>query len=291
MNENLQPFEPNTLTSPSILKTTFPQDLLERIDGILERNPGLINYCGCPVNEERINSPEECPWGNDDNCQRCDDPKNRPSMRIPLPEPNIVIFNTGSCRKSHKAKNLSSESGLTASEMKHLFLTATKDSQNSKTITAMQKYDFSKGRGAYLTGGNGTGKTYLLHCLVNKLCADGTSCVFTSVYNLLGELRATIEEKALRSEDDILYRYTRPKVLLLDDIGKEQIRTDWAPERIFRLVDTRFREGKPIIYSSNCNAEELEARLGENFGSAIMSRIMGNVDVWKIGGNDRRLQH
>ena len=264
--------------------------LAMRLDGVLERNPGAVCYCGCPVSEEWITSPEQCPWGNDDNCQRCDDPHNRPSMRIPLPEPHIVIFNTGNCRKSRKAKNLSQECGLTAAEQKHLFATATKDAGNSKAIGAMQKFDYSKGRGAFLHGSNGTGKTYLMHCLVNKLCTDGVTCAFTSVYNLLGELREAIEEKGIRSEADILYRYTWPKVLLLDDIGKEQIRSDWAPERIFRLIDTRFRDGKPIIYSSNCNADELEARLGENFGAAIVSRIMGNVDIWNLAGADRRLQ-
>ena len=91
-----------------------------------------------------------------------------------------------------------------------------------------------------LSGPPGTGKSMWLAMLTNGAIAKGNTAVYTTLADLLADLRATFREGS-----DVVYSrlyadVTECDVLCLDEIEKVHL-TGWAEEQIFRLVEHRFR--------------------------------------------------
>jgi DNA replication protein DnaC len=69
----------------------------------------------------------------------------------------------------------------------------------------------------------------------------------------------------------------------LDDFGKERA-TDWATERLYVLVESRYSAMLPTLVTSNRTLDELND-LG--YGATV-SRLTEMGDVVKVGGSDLR---
>ncbi|MEG2025794.1 MAG: ATP-binding protein, partial [Gordonibacter sp.] len=100
--------------------------------------------------------------------------------------------------------------------------------------------------GLVLFGPVGTGKTYAA-CAVLLAVADRATVRFATGSNILREVRSSYKSRGV-SEDDIVSRYTGPRVLVVDDIGQEQA-TDWALSVLLSVLDTRQAAGKTTIYT------------------------------------------
>lgn len=72
---------------------------------------------------------------------------------------------------------------------------------------------------------------------------------------------------------------------MLDDIGAEKP-TEWVRETLFSLIDFRYQNNKPIIFTSNFHLSNLENKLGK----PIISRIVEMCRVIKLDGEDFRLK-
>jgi DNA replication protein DnaC len=140
-------------------------------------------------------------------------------------------------------------------------------------------------RGIYLYGGVGTGKTHCAYALYRstyeKIGANGR---FWNVTELLREIRKDMERDKYdkrRVEEDLMdFR----GILFLDDIGSENL-TDWVLETFYLIINKRYENMLPNIYTSNYNLEELSERLGDR----ITSRLIESCDIVHMEGEDRRL--
>lgn len=74
-------------------------------------------------------------------------------------------------------------------------------------------------------------------------------------------------------------------ILILDDVGAEKL-TDWVAETFYLIVNKRYNEMLPTIFSSNLAVGELAEMLGDR----TASRIVEMCDIIKIDGEDRRLK-
>lgn len=101
-------------------------------------------------------------------------------------------------------------------------------------------------RGLLLFGGIGTGKTYTAACIANALLEQGQAAVMTSLVKLVDS-----------GADDLCSRMTAIDLLILDDLGAERT-TDYALEKVYNVVDSRYRSGLPVIYTTNLMLEELK---------------------------------
>ena len=104
------------------------------------------------------------------------------------------------------------------------------------------------GQGLLLWGDTGTGKTHAALCIANALLQDCVSVLMVSV------------PEVLRTQDiDWLYdRIQRVRLLILDDLGAER-GTEYATERVYDVVDTRYRAGFPMICTSNLSIAEMQS--------------------------------
>lgn len=149
-----------------------------------------------------------------------------------------------------------------------------------------------KGRGLYLCGPLGTGKTWRA-CGVARgwISEHGPTARFVSTVAMLSDIRAAISDG--RGEERVTALYARARLLVLDDIGKEPP-TEWGLAKLFDVVDRRYGGMRPTVYTSQHTvshlAEHLASRGDDLTAGAIVSRIVETTDTVSVTGADRRLR-
>jgi len=142
--------------------------------------------------------------------------------------------------------------------------------------------NLDSGRGLWLSGDVGTGKTTLA-MLVSKSAVDaGRSVAIYSLPRLLNLLRESMssEEGML----DFMDRLTAVDLLHLDDLGAEN-QTDWVLEQLYSIVNARYEAERAIVATSNLMPDELAERLGARTVSRLVE-ICG--DLIPLFGEDKR---
>lgn len=74
------------------------------------------------------------------------------------------------------------------------------------------------------------------------------------------------------------------RLLILDDLGAEKP-SEWVCERLYDILNTRYSESRPTIFTSNLQPEQI----GDRLGARIQSRVCSGIVV-EIKGGDRRCQ-
>lgn len=142
-----------------------------------------------------------------------------------------------------------------------------------------------EGKGAYIFGGNGTGKSTLAYAAALTLIEQGINVFCVSTYDLMDAMRSR------KDEDRIMFEKARTcSVLVLDDLGKEASNTEYACEKLFAIVDSRDKAMKPTIVTSNFKLSEIARNITEGaVGTAIASRLCATCKQIPMTGKDWRL--
>lgn len=140
-------------------------------------------------------------------------------------------------------------------------------------------------KGIFIHGDVGTGKTHIAYAIA-KEWKDKTNneVVFWNTAELLREIRLDFDRKDefKLKVDEKLFDFRG--LLILDDIGSEKI-SEWVSETFYMIINKRYNEMRPIIFTSNLSIPDL----AEKFGDRTASRIVGMSDVVHLSGNDKRL--
>lgn len=134
-----------------------------------------------------------------------------------------------------------------------------------------------EGRNLVLVGDSGDGKTEAA-CALLVAMAPHMTCRFATFGDVLRSVRDTYGTAG--SESRALSQWAGCRVLCLDDLGKERPTAD-ALDKLFALVDMRYRSGKPTIFTSQyAGPSELGRRLMAQGGDAetaqaIVRRVYG----------------
>ena len=139
------------------------------------------------------------------------------------------------------------------------------------------------GKGLYFCGDVGTGKTHLAVAVMNELIRrKRVPSLFVTVPELLDNLRGAYNDPG-RDIDEWMDAVKNADFLVLDDLGAEKP-TDWVRERIFVLVNHRYREALPTAFTSNIGPKDIASQLGER----TASRIIAMCDWISLEGEDYR---
>jgi DNA replication protein DnaC len=146
--------------------------------------------------------------------------------------------------------------------------------------------NLDKGRGLWLFGDVGTGKTSLA-MLVSKAALDaGRSVAIYSLPRLLSDIKETYEDRSERSYMELFERVVGVDLLHIDDLGAEK-RTDWVLEQLYSIINERWQEQRSIIVTTNLvDVDELRDQIGPR----TVSRLHEMCDLIPIMGRDRRMQ-
>lgn len=114
-----------------------------------------------------------------------------------------------------------------------------------------------KGKGLYLSGSFGSGKTYLVAALFNELAKKNISSALVYYPELLRSLKSSFGSDY---EEKFDFIKTVP-LLLLDDIGAENT-TSWSRDEVLGpILQYRMEEELTTFFTSNLTLSELEASL------------------------------
>ena len=123
--------------------------------------------------------------------------------------------------------------------------------------------DYKEGKsckGLYLSGNFGSGKSYIVSAMINELVKDGYKGALIYYPEFLRNLKSSFgkdfEEK---------FEFAKKvDLLLLDDIGAENI-SSWSRDEILGpIIQYRMDEKLPTFFTSNLSIEELEVHLSES---------------------------
>ena len=140
------------------------------------------------------------------------------------------------------------------------------------------------GRGLWLMGDVGTGKTTLA-MLVSKAAAEaGRTVAIYSLPRLLARIRRTYDgEPGEDSYLEFFDRLTSVDLLHIDDLGAEK-RSDWVLEQLYAIVDERYQSQRSMVVTSNLDPDQLK----EQIGSRVVSRLAEICRELPLWGDDRR---
>ncbi len=118
---------------------------------------------------------------------------------------------------------------------------------------------FSKNQGILFWGDVGTGKSYTAAAIANELIDRRHSAIMTSFIKLLNEMmRFGSDDKDKKlSAADYIQNLNKAKLLVIDDLGAER-GTDFALEKVYDIIDSRYRSGKPVILTTNLEISRMK---------------------------------
>lgn len=143
----------------------------------------------------------------------------------------------------------------------------------------------AEGRGLWLMGDVGTGKTALAMLVSKSAVEAGRSVAIYSLPRLLARIRRTYDGE--QGEDSYLQFFDRlasVDLLHVDDLGAEK-RSDWVLEQLYAIVDERYQAQRSIVVTTNLD----QPRLEEQIGSRTVSRLVEICgDPLPLYGEDHR---
>ena len=127
-----------------------------------------------------------------------------------------------------------------------------------------------KGKGLYLHGSFGSGKTYLVVATFNELAKKGVKSAIVYWPEFLRDLKSSFNT-------DFKEKYEKIKkvpLLLIDDIGAEST-SEWGRDEILGpIVQYRMQESLPTFFTSNLDITSLEEHFSitKNRASTVKAR-------------------
>jgi DNA replication protein DnaC len=145
--------------------------------------------------------------------------------------------------------------------------------------------NLAAGRGLWLMGDVGTGKTSLA-MLVSKMALErGRSAAIYSLPRLLGRIRRTYDaDTGEQTYDDFIERLTEVDLLHIDDLGAEKS-SEWVLEQLYAIVDSRYEQERSMVVTTNLDQPALEEQIGARTVSRLVE-ICG--DPLPLFGDDLR---
>lgn len=140
-----------------------------------------------------------------------------------------------------------------------------------------EKFDnmLTGNQGLLFYGSVGTGKTFAAACIANELLNRKVPVVMTSFVKLLDGY-----------DEDLTRKLNRAKLLIVDDLGAER-GTDYALEKVYNVIDSRYRAGLPLILTTNLELSEMQ-RVSDIRLQRIYDRIFETCYPVRFAGMSRR---
>lgn len=180
------------------------------------------------------------------------------------------------------------ESILGKSGIKKRYLSRTIDSfsvtaENKRSFEVATDYIknfreyFTQGKGLYLEGPCGTGKTHLAIAIALAIINTGVPVICKTSIDILGDIKRCYERNSKVTEEEVLEAYKTVDLLIIDDLGKEQV-TEWSVPVLYSILNERYEALLPTIITTNYNttalAEKLSAKGDTETATAIISRFV-----------------
>ena len=135
-----------------------------------------------------------------------------------------------------------------------------------------------------ITGKTGTGKSYIAQALANRAILDGFKAYYIRVPTLLEEIKIARADGTYTS---LLRKYSRFKLLVLDDFGVSQISNDDATN-LFEIIEDRTEINSTIITSQLPVSQWYDYLNNDTVADAILDRVVHSSHRIELEGESMR---
>jgi len=145
----------------------------------------------------------------------------------------------------------------------------------------------------FITGGTGTGKTFLCNCIAREILNEGYSVIYLSAFKFFQILRDQVfGDRKIQEADhapnqipdhdsDNLHSCD---LLIIDDLGTELTNT-LTQSVFFDCINERLLRNKHTIISTNLSIEQIS----KNYSERVFSRIAEKYTYIELLGQDIRI--
>jgi DNA replication protein DnaC len=143
-------------------------------------------------------------------------------------------------------------------------------------------------QGLILAGSSGTGKSHIAKALLLTACRKLYRCRYTTAANMLKDLMASLADGSLEQK---LKVYTRPDILLIDEVGFDRLEQESARNAslFFKIIDQRYCNASTLL-TTNIDFKALGDYLGDPvITTAIVDRMVHHSIIINIQGPSWRM--
>ncbi len=133
-----------------------------------------------------------------------------------------------------------------------------------------------------LMGAPGTGKTFLLECVANRLIELNHSVCFKTAFEF--------NELARLYHIGKSYDYSTlldAEVLIIDDLGSEPMLNNVTKQYLYNLINIRQMHSRPTLISTNLSLDDLLDRYDERIFSRLVNKAL-SINI-NLTGTDKRI--
>lgn len=186
---------------------------------------------------------------------------------------------------------------------RHPLTTLAKDPLNADSVRKVKRYcadiqrNLAEGKGLWLMGHTGTGKTTLGYTIAATAAHERHSVLSFNAVALLNRLRDTIDPDSRERRSDVIRTLAEVELLHIEDLRVVRP-TEWVLEQLYLIVNARYEEQRAIVFTSDVESDAdgplaYDAReLADHVGMRTFSRLIEICgDPTVIAGRDNRLDY
>ena len=191
-----------------------------------------------------------------------------------------------SCLNDEIRKLIIAESNVTNPD--YTFANAKETNAHNRAVfKKAQQVCLDGGSNILLTGNTGSGKTYLLTACANLSAELNRSVLLVTAYTVSGMfLDAHLSD--LATHQAIMDSLIDVDVLLIDDLGTENIYKNVTAEYFFSLINERIARKKQTFISTNLTLTDLRERYDERIFSRLVDQ--SRTFIAELTGADKRIK-
>ena len=181
-------------------------------------------------------------------------------------------------------------------------LTQIAQDPNTNSVREVKRFctdirrNLAEGRGLWLMGHTGTGKTTLGYMIAAAAARSQHSVLSFNAVALLNRIRATFNPDSRETTDEVIETLASVDLLHVEDLRVVRP-TEWVLEQLYLIVNARYEGQRSIVFTSDIDSDAGGPmapepwKLEEHVGKRIYSRLMEICDTpIVIAGNDNRLE-
>ena len=191
-----------------------------------------------------------------------------------------------SCLNDEIRRLIIAESNVTNADYTFANSTET-NAHNRAAYKKAQEVCLSGNGNILLTGKTGAGKTFLLTACANLCAEQNKSVLLLTAYTLNGMfLDAHLSD--LATHQAVMDSLVDVDVLLIDDLGTENVYKNVTAEYFFSVLNERIARKKQTFISTNLNLNEIRERYDERIFSRLVDQ--SSTFVAELVGADKRIK-
>jgi DNA replication protein DnaC len=186
---------------------------------------------------------------------------------------------------------------------RHPLTQLARDPLNADSVRKVRRFctdigaNLAEGRGLWLMGHTGTGKTTLGYMVAATASQAQHSVLSFNAVALLNRIRATFDSDSRETTEEVIATLAEVELLHIEDLRVVRP-TEWVLEQLYLIVNARYEERRAIVFTSDLDSDAdgpLEqpsprAALEPHIGARTFSRLLEMCgDPTPILGRDNRV--